>query len=57
LRAAGQPLRDWHYLLSGDPKTVHRRGPGVAGRVISETKAGPLEHHVVDWADTKDADG
>ncbi|MFA9200525.1 MAG: YcgN family cysteine cluster protein [Cypionkella sp.] len=54
LRAAGKPLAEWHYLLSGDPGAVHRRGPGVAGRVVSEIDAGPLENHVVDWPDDED---
>ena len=49
LRAAGKPLADWHYLISGDPSTVHGSGPGVAGRVVCETEAAPLEDHVVDW--------
>jgi uncharacterized cysteine cluster protein YcgN (CxxCxxCC family) len=56
LRGDGQPLPQWHYLMSGDRTTVHTRGPGVAGRVISETVAGPLEHHVVDWPDAADDD-
>lgn len=49
LRAAGRPLPEWHYLVSGDPSAVHRDGPGVAGKVVCETRAGPLEHHIVDW--------
>lgn len=49
LRAAGQPLRHWHPLLSGDPDTVRRAGISAAGRVVSETEAGPLEHHIVEW--------
>ena len=49
LRADGQALPEWHHLLSGDRTAVHTRGPGVAGRVISETDAGPLDHHIVDW--------
>ena len=51
LRAEGQPLRPWHYLISGDLEDVVRAGVSVAGRVISETEAGPMEHHVVDWGD------
>ena len=51
LRAEGQPLRDWHYLISGDREAVIRAGVSVAGRVISEDDAGPLEHHIVDWSD------
>lgn len=48
-RAAGLPLPDWHYLLTGDRDGVKRAGVSVAGRVVSETDAGPLEHHVVEW--------
>ncbi|MGN3974252.1 YcgN family cysteine cluster protein [Tsuneonella sp. SYSU-LHT278] len=57
LRAAGKPLAEWHHLICGDPAAVHRRGPGVAGRVVSETDAGPLEHHIVEWIDDDDATG
>lgn len=49
LRAQGKPLPGWHYLISGDPEAVKRAGVSVAGRVVSETEAGPLEHHIVDW--------
>ena len=49
LRADGDPLPDWHYLLSGDRKAVQRAGVSVVGRVVSETEAGPIEHHIVDW--------
>lgn len=48
-RAAGRPLPNWHYLISGDREGVKRAGVSVAGRVISETDAGPIEHHIVDW--------
>jgi uncharacterized cysteine cluster protein YcgN (CxxCxxCC family) len=51
LRAEGQPLPPWHYLISGDREDVVRAGVSVAGRVISEIEAGPLEHHIVDWGD------
>jgi len=49
LRAAGRPLYSWHYLISGDRGAVKRAGISVAGRVISEDNAGPLEHHIVEW--------
>lgn len=48
LRAAGEPLPDWHYLVCGDPGAVHRFGHSVRGWTISEVDAGDLEHHLVD---------
>lgn len=52
LRADGQPLPDWHPLVSGQANGAVRAGISVAGRAISEIEAGPLEHHVVDWRGT-----
>lgn len=51
LRSENKPLYDWHYLLSGDRDSVKQAGISVAGRVISEVDAGPLEHHLTDWDD------
>ena len=48
LRANGQALPDWHYLVSGDREAVHRAGESVRGWTISEDDAGDLEHHMVD---------
>ncbi|MEB3415924.1 YcgN family cysteine cluster protein [Alteriqipengyuania sp. WL0013] len=48
-RARGEDLPDWHYLLSGDRDAVRKAGVSVHNRVISETDAGALEHHMVDW--------
>lgn len=51
--ANGEPLADWHPLVSGDPNSVHLAGIGVGGRCISET-AVPVtewEHHLIEWAD------
>ncbi|WP_209346838.1 YcgN family cysteine cluster protein [Pontixanthobacter sp. CEM42] len=57
LRADGKPLKDWHYLISGDRESVKHAGVSVAGRVISEVDAGPLDHHLVEWdADETDGD-
>jgi uncharacterized cysteine cluster protein YcgN (CxxCxxCC family) len=50
LRANGQPLEPWHYLISGDRDTVHSAGVSVRGWTISEDDAGDLEHHLVDRA-------
>ncbi len=50
LRAQGEPLPAWHYLISGDREAVHRLGISVRGKAISEVIAGPLENHIV-WPD------
>ncbi len=49
LRADGQPLPEWHHLRCGDAAAMERAGVSVAGRVVSEVDAGPLEHHVIEW--------
>lgn len=36
LRYEGKPLPEWHYLISGDPETVHEAGQSVRGWTVSE---------------------
>jgi uncharacterized cysteine cluster protein YcgN (CxxCxxCC family) len=48
LRAAGKPLPDWHYLISGDRETVHEAGMSVRGWTVAEDQAGDYEHHLID---------
>ncbi len=48
LRAAGEPLPEWHYLVCGDTEAVHRAGQSTRGWTVSEDEAGDLEHHLVD---------
>ena len=48
LRADGEALPDWHYLVSGDREAVHRAGQSVRGWTVSEDDVGDLENHVVD---------
>ena len=48
LVAAGEPLPDWHYLISGSRETVHEAGVSTRGWTVSEDDAGELEYHLVD---------
>ena len=50
LRAAGKPLPEWHYLISGSRETVHEAGQSTCGWTVSEVDAGELEHHLVERA-------
>lgn len=36
LRAEDKPLFDWHYLISGDPESVHAAGQSVRGWTVPE---------------------
>jgi uncharacterized protein len=38
LVAHGDPLPDWHPLLTGDPASVHDAGISVRGKVVSENE-------------------
>ena len=49
LLAEGQPLPVWHPLVSGDPDSLRLAGRSILGRIISETKAGDLTQHLIDW--------
>lgn len=53
LRHEGEPLPEWHPLVSGDPDSVHKAGISVSGRVISEAYVHPdsFEEHIVYWVD------
>ena len=52
LRAEEKPLPEWHPLLTGSKQAMIAAGACVAGRVVSEIDAGPLEHHLTDWGGT-----
>lgn len=47
----GRDLYWWHYLVSGDPETVHQAGISARGRTVSEddVPVDDFEDYVVDW--------
>ncbi|QSX35116.1 YcgN family cysteine cluster protein [Shewanella avicenniae] len=46
---AGRGLANWHPLISGDKKLMHRKGISVKGKIVSETKVRDVEDHIVIW--------
>ena len=48
LLADGEPLPEWHPLVTGDPESVHAAGHSVRGWTVSEDDAGDLENHVIE---------
>jgi uncharacterized cysteine cluster protein YcgN (CxxCxxCC family) len=53
LRARGEPLPDWHYLVSGDRETVHSAGVSIRGRAVSDEFVHPdgYDEHIVHWVE------
>lgn len=51
LVAEGKALYWWHYLVSGDPETVHLAGVSVRGRMVSEIglSVDDFENYIVKW--------
>ena len=52
-RANGEPLPDWHYLVSGSRETVHELGVSIRGRAISDEYVHPdgYDEHIVTWVE------
>ena len=52
LLLSGEPLPEWHHLLSGSTDTVHSSGSSARGRVrhVEDIGTDDLESYVIDWA-------
>ncbi|RLQ22923.1 YcgN family cysteine cluster protein [Seongchinamella sediminis] len=57
LRSRGEPLPEWHYLVSGSRQTVHQAGASVRGRTVSEEHIHPEDfaEHIVTWVGEEQA--
>ncbi len=51
LRAGGQPLPQWHPLITGDPESVHAAGISIRGNAISDEYVHPdgYDEHILFW--------
>ncbi len=48
LRYLGEPLYDWHYLISGSRETIHTAGESVRG--FAERDCGQdLQEHIIEF--------
>jgi len=47
----GEPLPQWHHLMSGDRETIHTKQRSVRGRVVfqKDVDDADFEDHIVDW--------
>ena len=53
LRAHGEPLAEWHPLISGSNQSVHLSGVSIRGRAISDEYVHPdgFDEHIVRWVE------
>lgn len=50
LRAANQPLPDWHPLKTGSADSVHESGVSIRNRpTCSKRQSMDMQEHVIDW--------
>ena len=51
--AEGLGLADWHPLVAGNPKAMHKAGISVRGKVILENQVTPEEEtdYITNWFD------
>ncbi len=49
LLSEGKDLPEWHPLVTGSEKSVHKAGMSARHRVIPETQVVDIQSHIVDW--------
>lgn len=45
----GQPLPDWHPLLTGTVESVKDAGVSISSYAIKESQVDDLEDHIIEW--------
>ena len=45
----GQPLPDWHPLVSGTVESVKEAGVSISSFAIKESQVTDLEDHIIEW--------
>lgn len=53
LRANGEPLPEWHPLVSGNAESVHLAQVSIRGRSVSDEFVHPegFEEHIIQWVE------
>ncbi|MFT5579939.1 MAG: putative cysteine cluster protein YcgN (CxxCxxCC family) [Paraglaciecola psychrophila] len=53
LVAEGEPLADWHPLISGNADSVHNSGVSIRGRALSDefVHEDGFEEHIISWVE------
>ncbi|NOQ63898.1 MAG: YcgN family cysteine cluster protein [Methyloprofundus sp.] len=49
LLSDGQPLADWHPLISGSQESVRDAGVAITSFAMKESQIDDLEEHIIEW--------
>ena len=51
LLANGEPLPEWHPLISGTPDSVKQAGVSISSYAMKESDINELQEHIIQWLD------
>ena len=51
LLANGEPLPEWHPLISGTPDSVKQAGVSISSYAMKESDIDELQEHIIQWLD------